>query len=92
LVTFTQEVDASLINETTITLERIAGEGAERISIAAALAEQNPAVLLITPHTVLESGIYRVTVRGTGGGAVANLNAITLGSDTSFEFIVEPAP
>ncbi len=92
LVTFTQEVDASLVNDSTITLERIAGDRTERISIAAALAEQNPAVLLLTPSTVLESGIYRVTVRGTGGGALANLNAMTLGSDASFEFTVEPAP
>jgi hypothetical protein len=57
----------------------------------AALAAKNSAVLLITPSTALDAGVYRVTVRGTGGGALANMSAATLGADTSFEFIVEPA-
>jgi hypothetical protein len=111
LVTFTQDVDASLVNGTTVTLERMAGAApmasaapmagaapesvatgaAQKISAAGALAEMNAAVLLITPTTALGSGVYRVTVRGTGGGALANMNAATLGSDTSFEFTVEPA-
>jgi len=96
LVTFTQEVDASLVNDTTVTLERIdsasaAAGGAKIMSIIARLAPMNPAVLLITPSTRLEPGAYRVTVRGTGGGALANMNAATLGADTSFEFTVEPA-
>jgi len=105
LVTFTQDVDASLVNDTTVTLERMPGAApdagpdsesaavgaAQRISAAGALAEMNAAVLLITPITALGSGVYRVTVRGTGGAALANMNAATLGSDTSFEFTVEPA-
>jgi len=101
VVAFTQEVDASLVNDSTITLERIAGSGLDpasaavggtmKISITLALAEHNPAVLLMTPRTALDPGVYRVTLRGTGGGALANLNATTLGSDTSFMFTVEPA-
>jgi methionine-rich copper-binding protein CopC len=102
LVTFTQEVDASLINESTVMLERMGGvdldpeaavtaESGEKIAAIGALAEHNPAVLLITPSKPLDPGVYRVSVRGTGGGAVANLNARTLGSDTSFVFTVEPA-
>jgi len=96
LVTFTQEVDASLVNDTTVTLERIdsasaAAGGAKTMTAIARLAPMNPAVLLITPTTRLEPGAYRVTVRGTGGGALANMNAATLGADTSFEFTVEPA-
>lgn len=55
------------------------------------LAAANPSVLLINPSVPLAAGTYRVTVRGTGGGAIANLNATTLGSDTSFEFTVETA-
>jgi hypothetical protein len=51
----------------------------------------NPAVLLITPSARLAPGVYRVTLRGAGGGALANMNAVTLGADTSFEFTVEPA-
>jgi methionine-rich copper-binding protein CopC len=96
LVTFTQEVDASLVNNTTVSLERIdsastAAGGAKTMPASARLAPMNPAVLLITPSTQLQPGVYRVTVRGTGGGALANMNATTLGADTSFEFTVEPA-
>jgi len=101
-VAFTQDVDASLVNETTVTLERIGGsdsdpksavatEGAGKIQATRALVEHNPAVLMITPSTALGPGVYRVTLRGTGGGALANLNARTLGSDTSFVFTVEAA-
>jgi len=102
VVAFSQELDASLVNDTTVTLQRIgrsasADESAapaatESVSIAAALAEHNPAVLLITPRTALDAGVYRATLRGTGGGALANLNATTLGVDVSFEFTVESAP
>jgi methionine-rich copper-binding protein CopC len=96
LVTFTQEVDASLVNNTTVTLERMdsaptAAGGANTMPAVARLAPMNPAVLLITPSNQLQPGVYRVTVRGTGGGALANMNAATLGADTSFEFTVEPA-
>ena len=96
LVTFTQDVDASLVNNTTVSLERIdsastAAGGTKTMPASSRLAPMNPAVLLITPSTQLEPGAYRVTVRGTGGGALANMNAATLGADTSFEFTVEPA-
>lgn len=103
VVAFTQELDASLVNDTTVTLERIeslgsnsetapATVGTKRMSATAALAKLNPAVLLITPSTGLAPGVYRATLRGTGGGALANLNAATLGADVSFEFTVEPPP
>ena len=101
LVTFTQDVDASLVNDTTITLARIDPESAaaagamavpaRAMPASARLAPMNPAVLLITPSARLEPGVYRVTLRGAGGGALANMNAATLGADTSFEFTVEPA-
>ena len=102
VVTFTQEVDASLVNESTITVERTANPrldpesataagGARSVAVTRALAGLNPSVLLITPSAPLAPGTYRVTVRGSGGGALANLNATTLGSDQSFEFTVEPA-
>jgi hypothetical protein len=102
VVTFTQEVDASLINESTIIVERMASPrldqespmaagSARSVAVTRALAGLNPSVLLITPNAPLAPGAYRVTIRGTGGGAVANLNAATLGADQSFEFTVEPA-
>jgi Bacterial Ig-like domain len=102
VVTFTQEVDASLVNESTITVERMpnprldlgspmASGSARSVAVTRALAGLNPSVLLITPNAPLAPGTYRVMVRGSGGGALANLNATTLGADQSFEFTVEPA-
>jgi methionine-rich copper-binding protein CopC len=96
LVTFTQDVDASLVNDTTVTLERIdpaspAAGGAGIMPASARLAPGNPAVLMITPNARLTAGAYRVTVRGTGGGALADMNAVALGTDSTFEFTVEPA-
>jgi hypothetical protein len=102
IVAFSRELDASLVNETTVSLVQIgspvgeAGSGAgmsmKTIPVAAAVAEQNPAVLLITPRTPLDAGVYRAVLRGTGGVALADLNATTLGADFSFEFTVEAAP
>jgi Bacterial Ig-like domain len=95
LVTFTQDADASLVNDTTVLLQRIGASGpsgaAGAVPAAKVLSAENAAVLLITPSVPLDSGTYRVTLRGTGGGALANLSAATLGADTSFEFTVEPA-
>jgi hypothetical protein len=90
VVTFTQDVDASLVNETTVTLERVGGD-AQVVPATAALAANNPAVLLITPRAALGAGSYRITLRGTGGGALANMNAATLGADSAIEFTVERA-
>jgi hypothetical protein len=96
LVAFTQEVDATLVNETTVALERVGSgpdgaDSAVRIPAAVGLAAKNSAVLVITPDTLLDAGVYRVTVRGTGGGALANMSAATPGADTSVEFTVEQA-
>jgi hypothetical protein len=97
LVTFTQDVDASLVNDTTITLQRmggpadVAGDGSRRMPVLSRLAADNPAVLSIAPGAPLDPGVYRVTVRGTGAAALANINAVTLGADMAFEFTVERA-
>jgi methionine-rich copper-binding protein CopC len=92
VVSFTQEVDASLINESTVALTRVDGtDGAASIAADFALARLNRAVLLITPRAALDPGVYRVTLRGTGGGALANVNAAPLGLDNSFQFTVENA-
>lgn len=103
VLTFTHEVDASLVNESTVILERMgpperdpaeaaSADDGQRIATMAVVAEHNPAVLLITPSEALEAGIYRVRVRGTGGGTVVDLAARTLGMDASVVFIAEPAP
>ena len=99
VVAFSQELDASLVNETTVGLARVGrpqGNGipdsaADTVPVAVGLAPYNPAVILITPQTALEGGVYRATLRGSGGGALANLSATTLGADVSFEFTVVEA-
>ena len=62
LVSFTADVDASLVNSTTVLLERIDGPQSvvERLMHracrhASALAAHNAAVLLITPRTALDA-------------------------------------
>lgn len=93
VVSFTHDLDASLVNATTVALEQIntPPRDNDSIAVAAAVATHNPAVLLITPNTPLGAGRYRVSLRGTGAAALADMNASVLGSDSSFEFTVEPA-
>ena len=102
VVAFNHEVDASLVNYTTLTVERVDAEStvesatgatqATHLPAYAALAEGNPNAIVITPVAPLLPGTYRVTVRGSGGGALADLNAQALGSDYSFTFNVDASP
>jgi hypothetical protein len=102
VVAFNHEVDASLVNYTTLTVDRVetasavesaAGAAqATHLPAYAALADGNPNAIVITPVAPLLPGTYRVTVRGSGGGALADLNAQTLGSDYSFTFNVDASP
>ena len=102
MVAFNHEVDASLINYTTLTVDRVGSEAASEtdnddvpaahLPSYLALAAGNPKAIIITPAAPLLPGTYRVTVRGTGGGALADLNAQTLGSDYSFTFTVDASP
>ena len=93
VVAFNHEVDASLVNYTTVMLEKTDTAGAAPVAATAALAQGNPRVLLITPRAPLAPGSYRVTLRGSGGGAIADLGAETLnaGADHSFNFTVDSA-
>jgi hypothetical protein len=101
VVAFTRAPDASLVNETTVSLERISAddpgadapaESAQPLAATIALAPLNPQVLLITPRTSLEPGLYRVTLRGTGAAALADTDATVLGNDSVIAFSVEAAP
>ena len=106
VLVFNHEVDASLVNYTTLQVERIdaapaasatgaqptpAGQ-ASTIPTHAALADGNTNTVVITPVAPLLPGAYRVTARGSGGGALADLNAQVLGSDYSFTFTVDGSP
>jgi hypothetical protein len=94
VLAFTSEVDASLVNDTTVTLERVAAGDTDAADVAVPVARQlvaaNPSVLLLTSGIALTPGAYRVSVRGIGGGGLADVNARALRSDTTFEFSVEP--
>jgi Bacterial Ig-like domain len=101
IVAFNHEVDASLVNYTNLTVEQVVpgtthepGAAAQKAPIPAymALADGNPNAIVITPVAPLLPGAYRVTVRGTGGGALADLNAQALGADYSFTFNVDASP
>jgi methionine-rich copper-binding protein CopC len=102
VVAFNHEVDASLVNYTTVMLQKAdatrsadsmtaAGTSAQ-IPISTTIAAGNPAAIVISPRTPLATGTYRVTLRGTGGGALADVNAQALGTDYSFTFVVDIAP
>ena len=102
VVAFNHEVDASLINYTTLIVDRVGSTATPettdssvdlvRLPAYATLADGNPNVVVITPVAPLLPGTYRVTVRGTGGGAIADLDAHILGSDYSFTFNVDVTP
>ncbi len=97
VVAFSSEVDASLVNSTTIALEKVTGDefltpAGPPLAVSTALAAGNPSTLIIHPLAPLGPGMYRLTLRGTGGGALANVSAVTLGADEQFVFTVETAP
>ena len=93
VVAFNHELDASLVNDTTVHLEHLIGEAAEPAGpFGAELAEGNPRVLLITPRRALGAGRYRLTLRGNGGGALADVDARVLGDDYTREFTVDTTP
>ena len=106
VVAFNHEVDASLVNFTTLIVERLGPVGTMSssgnemstsqqplaIPSFAALAEGNPSTVIITPVAPLLPGFYRVTVRGTGGGALADVTARALGTDYFFTFTVDGSP
>jgi hypothetical protein len=101
LVAFSREVDATLVNYTNLILERVDADTAGSVDVDSqavhlpsysAVAEGNPKAVIITPVAPLLPGTYRVTVRGTGGGALADLGAQALGTDYFFTFTVDGSP
>ena len=88
LVAFNREVDFSLVNDTTVSLELVTPEGALPQSASLALAPGNPAAVLVRPVSALAPGRYRLRVRGTGAAALADLNAQGLQADYVAEFSV----
>jgi hypothetical protein len=94
VVAFSREIDFSLVNETTLSLEQLAPQAAPQplAPMHYALAAGNPAAVLMRPAVPLANGTYRLHVRGTGAAAIADLNGNPLGEDAVVEFTVETAP
>jgi len=91
VVAFNHDVDASLVNSSTLRLERLMTPGAEPASAALStgLARGNSRALLMTPDSPLAPGHYRLSVRGSGGGALADQDARALEGDYASEFTVD---
>ena len=102
VVGFDRELNATLVNDSTVLLERIDPDRPpdERIPITLTVPLDNPQVVLIAPRRMLSAGLYRVTLRGTGGGVLAGLDAHVLnasvdsnrGADFVFAFTVGAQP
>jgi len=95
VIGFDRELDVNLVNSSTVMLEQLDSD----TTVAANLSvpRVNPKNLLITPRAKLVAGTYRLVLRGTGGGALAGLNAGALnaptggseGQDATITFTVE---
>ena len=83
VVAFSREIDFSLVNETTLSLEQLAPQAAPQVlpPMHYSLAAGNPAAVLMRPAVPLANGTYRLHVRGTGAAALADLNGSALGED-----------
>ena len=80
---FTRPVDASLVNATTITLQRLDAPSGVPVAVAArvSVSPVNDTLVVLTPNEALASGSYRLTLRGTGAAALADWNSVVLDGD-----------
>lgn len=97
VLAFSGELDASLVNAENIWLERtdVLAKAAEvdaattaRLPATLSLAAGNPASVILRPQSPLESGAYRVMLRGSGGGVLADIGGATLSGDSFIDFVV----
>lgn len=91
VVGFDTPLDASLVSVTTVMLQRQMGEDDfEDLATHARLNPANAFVILIRPQLALETGHYRLLLRGrSGGGVLADTSGQPLGDDYVFEFGLE---
>jgi hypothetical protein len=80
---FSAELDTSLVNDTTVALERLGDSGSREIPVTLSVPAANPQTIVIQPRVQLPLGQYRVRLRGSEGGALADVNAHTLAADSS---------
>jgi len=82
-IAMTRPADASLVNSTTVMLQKVdtrSGEPAD-VPARAAISPVNDSLLVLTPDQALAAGQYRLTLRGTGASALADWNAAVLDGD-----------
>lgn len=82
-IEFSRPVDASLVNDTTVRLERLRADGTQVDAVAArvGISRHDPRLLLLEPRQSLAPGEYRVHLRGNDGGALADWNGARLDGD-----------
>jgi methionine-rich copper-binding protein CopC len=83
VIGFNRDIDPNLVNASTVSLESLDS----KVNVATRLNVPlvNPATLLVTPTAPLTPGAYRLTLRGSGGGALAGLDAVVLNASTNGE-------
>jgi hypothetical protein len=82
-VSMTRPVDASLVNGTTVSLERHDEPTGDTTAVAirTLVSPYDAALILVKPAQLLAPGRYRLTLRGTGPAALADWNAMLLDGD-----------
>ena len=86
VVAFNDDIDQTLINNTTVTLTAIGAiQPAAPVLVSMTVPAGNPSAILITPRAPLTNGIYLITLNGS----LASTNAAALGHDYSFMFSVD---
>ena len=79
-IAMTKPVDASLVNGTTVALQRVDTASGEPAAVTAqvAVSNVNDSLVVLMPNHALASGQYRLTLRGTGAAALADWNAAVI--------------
>jgi hypothetical protein len=98
VIGFNRELDANLINSTTVMLD--SADTDEPIAISMTVPNTVTSTMIVTPRSPLESGTYNLTLRGSGGGALAGLDARALnapsvsapGTDFTTVFTIKVQP
>ena len=82
IVGFTQELDANRIDGTTVTLERLEGDGSAQVLIKiqahVAVPSGNPGAMIVTPNSALVPGSYRVVVDSPDGAEIGSIGGTSL--------------
>jgi hypothetical protein len=79
-IAMTRPVDASLVNATTVMLQRLDTPSGEPAGVQArvAVSNVNDSLIVLKPDDALGPGRYLIALRGTGAAALADWNAKVL--------------